>query len=797
MWHKIRRWTRHAIKDEAGQSVFIMALAFVVLLVIIGLAIDLGLMYIERIQLGRACDAAALAGVQELPHEEYAARRAIQYLKENGYDPAEYELEVLGPTNAAALSWSAPANARGKITIDMETYEDSGLHGTAKDNSADKIRVHGTVSVKMNFMLLIGFRTVPVSGEAIAENIQNIDVIVVYDESGSMDDDNYCYSTNLDDSRSNQNQTLPCYVRTGEYPVGYRYYLPFQATYNRFCGAQVPVVDDGGYEMLVAEAEYYNGSTSYDDHNYHREYSRPGGTFWILQRTEDSYASGFRDSEDDHRGAHVMHMPHLWQSPDLIPGHLSASADSPKLDYVFTIPAGLATNTWHVWVRAQCGLHEGTATRADGCTVHWGANGNPIGSSSASDFPLYRISGDDYRQGGREDGSWGKRWTWVPLGSVQAGHALNDVELEINIWGGGMGFRFDKLLISRNPEGISGETDRAPNFIQDATPEWRDVDDRVYQTYSYSQGSQDWYGGPADTGGRGDYACNKCNPIYGQQNSTDDLDGNGQVDFYEICDNTQDDIFDDDQPMRAAKEAAKNFARRMRARHDQLGFVSYDTQYTQETLRELQCLVEPSRVAHGMPAGDGLWDPDTGPDNAWVWCFDHRNGPTGYDLEAERDPNNDHGSVIGAIEAMDASGSTNIGDGMREALETFSSAGGHYGRANAAKIMIVLTDGMANRWPGYRNCHGPGVCCAADHYDPPSQSNDEEKAADCVIYYTDMAAANGVIVYTIGLGAQVDGELLYEVAQKTGGQYYYAPTAQDLDRIFQQIADQIFMRLVG
>ena len=116
-----RRWTGRIARDQTGQSLLIIAGAFVGLLVIIGLAIDLGLMYIERIQLGRACDAAALAGAQELPFEDFAARRAIQYLRENGYDPTNTELIVLGPSahlgDPGYLGWTAPANSRGTMAV--------------------------------------------------------------------------------------------------------------------------------------------------------------------------------------------------------------------------------------------------------------------------------------------------------------------------------------------------------------------------------------------------------------------------------------------------------------------------------------------------------------------------------------------------------------------------------------------------------------------------------------------------------------------------------------------------------
>ena len=50
---------------------------------------------------------------------------------------------------------------------------------------------------------------------------------------------------------------------------------------------------------------------------------------------------------------------------------------------------------------AQCGLPIGEPNIADGCVVHWGANGTPRGSSDYTDFPRYQISGVNYRRGGR------------------------------------------------------------------------------------------------------------------------------------------------------------------------------------------------------------------------------------------------------------------------------------------------------------------------------------------------------------------------------------------------------------
>jgi hypothetical protein len=291
-----------------------------------------------------------------------------------------------------------------------------------------------------------------------------------------------------------------------------------------------------------------------------------------------------------------------------------------------------------------------------------------------------------------------------------------------------------------------------------------------------------------------------CNPIYGLSNCVGgdcvDADGDGSITAFDRCDNSMDDMFDDQQPIRAAKEAAKNFLKRLRAHFDQVGFVGYSTAYDQDVVRELNCIKTPARAGtKPMPDYEGVWDPETGPDPAWLWCYDHRNSPDGWSGDNRLDDTT-HGSIVGAIEDMEASGRTNIADGMREAMEMLGSTTGHYGRPNAIKVMILLTDGVANYWPGYTTGCPIGSCCEEDLYQPNDGNLDENRAADCVMYYTQRARNSSIVVYTIGLGIGADGDLLQAVADETSGQYYFAPRAEDLDRIFQEIADQIFLRLV-
>ena len=89
--------------------------------------------------------------------------------------------------------------------------------------------------------------------------------------------------------------------------------------------------------------------------------------------------------------------------------------------------------------------------------------------------------------------------------------------------------------------------------------------------------------------------------------------------------------------------------------------------------------------------------------------------------------------------------------------------------------MIILTDGKANWWDG-DGTHG--------HH------NDEMIAAEYAIEKADIAKSMGVKIFTIGLGASdYLNETLLDTIQTDG--YFKAPSAQDLDTIYQSIADRI------
>jgi Flp pilus assembly protein TadG len=87
---------RDIFLGRKGSVLIIVAVALVALLGIAALVVDAGLLYYTKVFLSNAADAAALAGVQELPSfPESAENTAMAYAKNNGVDETGVTAEVL------------------------------------------------------------------------------------------------------------------------------------------------------------------------------------------------------------------------------------------------------------------------------------------------------------------------------------------------------------------------------------------------------------------------------------------------------------------------------------------------------------------------------------------------------------------------------------------------------------------------------------------------------------------------------------------------------------------------------
>jgi Mg-chelatase subunit ChlD/sugar lactone lactonase YvrE len=120
---------------------------------------------------------------------------------------------------------------------------------------------------------------------------------------------------------------------------------------------------------------------------------------------------------------------------------------------------------------------------------------------------------------------------------------------------------------------------------------------------------------------------------------------------------------------------------------------------------------------------------------------------------------NDASAIRAAIAAVQAHGGTDIASALDRALLHLEEAQ----RPGALGVVLLLTDGEPS---------GEGQ----PYVDP--------------VRLGARARARGMLVYTIGLGANVDEALLTAVAGSTG-RYYFAPTASELDAIYRQLSASV------
>lgn len=106
-------------------------------------------------------------------------------------------------------------------------------------------------------------------------------------------------------------------------------------------------------------------------------------------------------------------------------------------------------------------------------------------------------------------------------------------------------------------------------------------------------------------------------------------------------------------------------------------------------------------------------------------------------------------------------GYTNIGAAIKSAREEIISSEG-FGDPDQRNVIVILTDGEAN-WP----------------LDPGGVEYAEQNA--------EIAKGDGIIIYTIGLGDEINRESLMRIATEPN-YYFEAATSQELEGIYEEIA---------
>jgi len=720
---------------QSGQTLVLVMLGVFGLIAIVGLAVDLGLFYTERVKITRAVDAAALAAAPELPLESAAHTRALEFLRDNGYDADDPETRLV--INGAYIRGPGEDTARTIITLDTASFRDPALPPAQQLNSANRIRVIVSRRVPVIFMRILGFDALPVRASATAENINHLDIVLVFDRSGSMEFDTLCYGC-----WEPQNGVA--------YPGGVIYPLPWNGPPNgppAHCGPTQEFTYSG-YKYYYIEAEEYSRTNN----PYNRYMYVPYYTYWVIQRNNrwrNLTSTGWQEGNTgaigrDSRGAYIMHMPFPDESRgegyygvtcryEAIHnnGRCKASGftecycyagvpggpfPAPRVDYDFTI---LTSGNYYIWVRGQSHAAWPRSDNLD-TRIFWNVDNSDI----------YYEEG--FTRGTGYDGARDNKWQWRRLSMVTPnGNSGDTIYLTagqhiLRIWAGGAEIALDRIVITTNPNGSDGSP---PSYVT--------------RTGVWSNGRTDW-------------ACNPCDARFGGYPG-----GCGQSTcaYSPNCnsgpnpDRRRDDIYDDEQAIRAAVEAAKRFVGMLDYKYDQIGYVSYASDVTINS--ELQCL---RRLGAGNCTPQVITN-----------------------------------TVIAQLDSTIAGGGTNIGGGIKSGIDVLSTGAGHFGRPGAAHIMILMTDGRPNVVPD-NNCFTRNLIQKYGLTTPPDE--DDRRGKECTLYYAEQARNNNIVIYTISLGNAADFELMETVANITGGVHRNADRPEKLNQIFDELYERIFLRLV-
>jgi hypothetical protein len=151
------------------------------------------------------------------------------------------------------------------------------------------------------------------------------------------------------------------------------------------------------------------------------------------------------------------------------------------------------------------------------------------------------------------------------------------------------------------------------------------------------------------------------------------------------------------------------------------------------------------------------------------------------------------------------SGSTNIAGGLAGGRIVLDGAGK---RANAVRVLVLLTDGIANMVCGN---DANDNYATTDYNSLPCGSTSSATTAKAQghAYSEAIRAKNAdIIIFTIGLGNDVDAAFLKQIADggvagvgpcqqnDDGCRFYFAPTTAQLDEAFEAIAEQTHIALV-
>jgi len=182
-------------KLERGQILIIVTLSLIGLVAVVGMTVDVGLLYASHGKLRRSVDAAALAASSQY-REGYdiadLTSAAKEFLVLNGFNDSTAIVETCDSTRIAD-----PPDGDPILCDDFD------------DNPRKQVRVHASAVVDLAFLPVVGIHHVTINAKTISE-AASMDVIFVIDSSDSMTWDLLNTNPMFDPSQCNPgNNCLP------------------------------------------------------------------------------------------------------------------------------------------------------------------------------------------------------------------------------------------------------------------------------------------------------------------------------------------------------------------------------------------------------------------------------------------------------------------------------------------------------------------------------------------------------------------------------------------------------------
>ncbi|NIO22538.1 MAG: VWA domain-containing protein [Candidatus Aenigmarchaeota archaeon] len=128
-------------------------------------------------------------------------------------------------------------------------------------------------------------------------------------------------------------------------------------------------------------------------------------------------------------------------------------------------------------------------------------------------------------------------------------------------------------------------------------------------------------------------------------------------------------------------------------------------------------------------------------------------------------------AVKSAIDGMGAGGWTNMSQGIDYGTRELVANG----RVDVPWVQVMLSDGNNN--------------CGSKSPPPDCHQRVFESVQEAV--------DNGIVIYTIALGENANQSLMGDIANLTGGKSYYVPDSEDLEEIYEEIAEEVITTVAG